>query len=108
MVARINHEIIEDVECKWCGKCKKFKPLLRFGNSKQTWDSLRPTCKDCLHEHNMNTKEKQREYNKKYWQETKEIQSQKNKEWRAKNPERVKENMKQWLETNKEYKKKKD
>jgi hypothetical protein len=108
MVARINHQIIDDMECKWCGKCRVFKPLERFGVSKQTWDKFRPTCKDCLHEHNMNTKEQRTEYNKKYWEETKEAQSEKSKKWRENNKDRVKENMKRWLEENKEYKKQKD
>jgi thiol-disulfide isomerase/thioredoxin len=40
MVARIDHKIIDDVECKWCGKCKMFKSIDMFGNSKQTWDTL--------------------------------------------------------------------
>jgi len=108
MVARINHQFNEGVECKWCGKCKTFKRLEIFGYSKQTWDKLRPTCKECLHQENVENKEQRTEYNKKYWQQTKEDQSEKNKRWREENKDRVKENMQRWLENNKEHKRNKD
>lgn len=108
MVAKIEHKTIDNIECKWCGKCKSFKPLEKFGNSKATWDKYRPTCKECLHEDNMNNKEQRTEYNKAYWGKTKEAQTEKNKKWREENKEKVKENMKKWLENNKEHKKKKD
>jgi hypothetical protein len=108
MVKRIDHQVIESVECKWCGHCKQFKPLERFGASKQTWDSLRPTCKDCLHQHNMETKAERTEYNKKYWEATKDAQKEKSKVWRENNKERAKAYMKKWLEDNKEHKKQKD
>lgn len=108
MVPRINHEMIDSIEYKWCGKCKTYKQIDKFGKSKQTWDNLRPTCKDCLHEYNVQTKKRKTEYNKLYWQKTMELQKEKNKKWRENNQERFKEHMKQWLEKNKEYKKKKD
>lgn len=108
MVNKKEHIFEEDVEKRWCGKCKTYKPLDNFGYSKSTWDNLRPTCKECLHEQNMSEKEKRTEYNKQYWEKTKDKQSEKNKQWRQENPERVKENMQKWLENNTEYKKQKD
>ena len=102
------HVVEEGIEKRWCGQCKTYKALEKFGYSKSTWDNLRPTCKDCLVQNNSINKEKRTEYNKKYWQLTKEQQQEKNREWRRNNPEKVKESMKRWLEENKEYKKKKD
>lgn len=108
MVKRIEHKMENDVELKFCGQCKVFKDLSIFGNSSTTWDSLRPTCKDCLKENNLNNKEKMTEYNKKYWQETKEEQKDKKKLWRENNKEYVKEKHKEWRDNNKEYIKQKD
>jgi hypothetical protein len=108
MVKRIEHKYIDEVECRKCGKCQTYKPLENFGFSKQTWDNLRPTCKDCLHLHNVENKDKITAYNKKYWQETKEVQTEKSKIWRENNKDRMKENMKKWLAKNAEYKKQKD
>jgi hypothetical protein len=85
-----------------------FKSIDMFGNSKQTWDTLRPTCKECLHESNMTKKEQITEYNKKYWEKTKKEQKEKNKKWRENNQVRMKQLNKLWLEQNKEHKKQKD
>jgi hypothetical protein len=85
-----------------------FRPVSNFGKSSQTWDSLRPQCKDCLKELNKQNKEQRTEYNKKYWQETKEEQTEKNRQWRENNKDRQKENMKKWLEANVERKKEMD
>lgn len=98
----------DGVEKRHCGKCKLFKPLTSFGYSKNTWDNLRSTCKDCLHVGNMQNKVNRTNYNKEYWQRTKEEQSAKNKKWKMENPERVKECMKEWLIKNKDYKASKD
>ncbi len=105
---RIEHKTENGVECKHCGRCKVFKPITLFGNSTTTWDKLRPTCKDCLKQINIETKEKRTEYNKQYWEKTKEQQTEKNKKWREANKEHVREKMKEWLENNKEHKKQKD
>jgi len=105
---RIEHINENNIEKKYCGKCKKYNQLSDFGNSSTTWDNLRPTCKNCLKEFNLNNKEKRTEYNKKYWTETKEDQTIKHKKWVEENKEHVKEKMKEWLDNNKEYKKEKD
>jgi hypothetical protein len=108
MTVKNEHVVVEGVEKRWCGKCKGYKELEKFGYSKSTWDNLRPTCKVCLKESNALNKERRTEYNKQYWQESKEHQQEKNRKWRQDNPEKVKESMKRWLEKNKEYKKQKD
>jgi len=97
---RIEHLIENNIEKKHCGKCKTYKNILDFGYSCNMWDNLRPTCKDCLKEINLN--------NKKYWVETKEDQTERHKKWREENKEHVKEKMKEWVEKNKVYKKQKD
>jgi hypothetical protein len=108
MVKKIEHKTENGIELKYCGKCKVFKDLSIFGNSSASWDSLRPTCKDCLKENNLNNKEKIHEYNKKYWQETKEEQKAKCKEWRENNKEHIKQKNKNWYTNNIEYVKQKD
>lgn len=108
MAPRIEHIIENNIEKRWCGTCKGYMALYNFGYSKNTWDNLRPTCKSCLHQYNIDVAESRTEYNKQYWQDTKKEQSEKSKKWREENPEKVKENMKKWLKENKEYKKQKD
>ena len=105
---RIEHKIENNIESKYCGHCKIYKALINFGNSSTTWDTLRPTCKDCLKQGNVENKDKRTEYNKKYWEETKDTQKEKNKIWREENKEYVKEKMQDWLESNKERKKQTD
>lgn len=108
MVGRKDHIVEDGIEKRWCGKCKKYSPLERFGRSSSTWDGLRSTCKDCLHEQNVANKDRITEYNKNYWQKTMEIQKEKSKQWRNENKDRARENMQRWLTENSEYKKQKD
>lgn len=105
---RIAHIIEDNIEKKWCGKCKKFKGItICFGKSKSTWDKLRPTCKDCLKEYNTSKKKERTEYNKQYWEKTKDKQKQRNKEWREDNKEYIKQKQKEWRKQNgKEFDKK--
>lgn len=105
---RIQHTIENGNECKYCGRCKVFKPLTLFGNSAVTWDNLRPTCKDCLKQINIENKDKRTEYSKQYWEKTKEQQKEKCKKWREENKEHRKQKNKEWCEENKEHKKQKD
>lgn len=108
MVKRIEHITEDGVEKRWCGSCKIYLSIENFGKSSSTWDGLRPTCKECLHEQVVTNKEKITEYNKIYWQRTMDKQKEKSKQWREENKEKVKENMKKWLENNREYKAQKD
>jgi hypothetical protein len=108
MVKRIEHKTENGIELKYCGKCQIYKDVTIFGNSKTSWDKLRPTCKECLKENNLNNKEKMTEYNKKYWEETKEEQKEKNKLWRENNKEYTKQKNKEWRVENKEHIKQKD
>jgi hypothetical protein len=110
MVARIEHRIIDGVESKFCGKCKTYKACVgdgsRFGKS-QAWDGLRPTCKDCLHAHNMDTKEARHTYNAAYWKRTMDSQKEKHKKWRSANVEHRRDYNRKWRMVNgKEYDKK--
>ena len=45
---RTKHEIIDDIEGKKCCRCKLWKPLINYNNSKNSWDGLRNDCQDCL------------------------------------------------------------
>lgn len=44
---RIEHKIIDGVECKRCGKCKTYKPVAMFNKNEKVWDGLGHVCKDC-------------------------------------------------------------
>ena len=102
MVARIEHRFEDGVEQRWCGKCQQYKTCTgensRFGKSSKTWDGLRPTCKDCLMEHNASHKEQRHAYNAEYWKNTKEEQSKKHKKWKEENKEHVQEYMRKYRE----------
>jgi len=112
MVQRIEHIFEDEIEKKWCGKCKTFKickgDSSKFGKGgKKCWDGLRPTCKDCLAEHNAQHKEEKHAYNAEYWKKTKDSQSERRKEWGEQNKEYIAAKNKEWREVNgKEYDKK--
>lgn len=105
---RIEHKVDDGIESKCCGRCKTYKLLTVFGNCPRAWDKLRPTCKECLKEINVENKDKRTEYNKQYWEKTKDQQKERHRKWVSENQEHVKEKMKEWLENNKEHKKQKD
>lgn len=52
---RIEHKIIDDVEHKWCGRCKRWLPLGCFGKNRVKWDGLQERCSECKAEHHKNT-----------------------------------------------------
>ena len=114
MVQRIEHIWEDGIEKKWCGKCKTFKVCRgktesKFGKGQppKDWDGLRPTCKDCLAQHNSEHKKERHEYNAHYWIKTKDKQSNKRKHWGENNKEYIKTKNKEWREKNgKEYDKK--
>lgn len=108
MVPRIQHITEDNIEKKRCGKCQIYKPISTYNYSKQSWDKLRHTCKECLENERKENKDRITEYNKKYWKDTQEDQKKKNKEWRKNNKEHIKEKMTEWLEKNKDYKKQMD
>jgi len=103
MTPKIPHINEDGEEKKRCGKCTVYQTIKSFGYSKSTWDKLRPTCKQCLHDTNIKNKEKRREYNKRYWKKTMDIQKEKNKKWRIENKQHVKNYMKKWTDVNKDY-----
>lgn len=43
----VKHKIIDGVEVKYCGVCKKWKPLNEFGNDKNARDKKKHNCKSC-------------------------------------------------------------
>ncbi len=44
---RIQHQIIDGIEKKLCGRCKEWKALDQFHSNKSMWDGLRNQCKAC-------------------------------------------------------------
>lgn len=86
---RIKHIFEDDIEKKHCCKCKEYKPIEKYNPCKNSWDKLRPECKDCLHLKRVNNKSNMTEYNKKYWEKTKVEQSAKHKTWVKNNKEHV-------------------
>lgn len=47
---RIQHEFIDGVEHKRCGRCKQWRTLDQFGASRATWDGLWGRCRECSSE----------------------------------------------------------
>lgn len=47
MGKRIEHKIINGVECKHCSKCGEWKPLSEFGKLTKSCDGLASPCKEC-------------------------------------------------------------
>ena len=45
---RTLHETVDGIIGKKCCKCKNWKALDKYNNSKSHWDNLRVDCKDCL------------------------------------------------------------
>lgn len=47
MGKKIEHQIIDGVENKWCGRCKKWKPLSWFCRDSSKSDGLAKRCREC-------------------------------------------------------------
>lgn len=45
---RIQHEFIDGVEHKRCGRCDQWRTLDQFGRNKRNWDGLSGRCKPCM------------------------------------------------------------
>ncbi len=46
-IPRIEHKIMDGVECKQCTNCIIYLPLINFGEKKDTWDKLLHDCREC-------------------------------------------------------------
>ncbi len=44
---RIEHEIVSNIECKLCSKCKKFVDITKFARAAKNWDGLQSSCNPC-------------------------------------------------------------
>lgn len=44
---RIDHQIVDGVECKYCSKCNRWVSLLLFSKNSAAYDKLCVQCKDC-------------------------------------------------------------
>jgi hypothetical protein len=44
---KIEHKIINNIECKLCPKCDQWLNLENFAKDKTRWDQLRDRCKEC-------------------------------------------------------------
>lgn len=47
MPSRIDHQVVEGVECAHCASCGQFKPLEQFSKTRSRWDGLANVCKGC-------------------------------------------------------------
>lgn len=47
MGKRIEHEIIDGIEYKWCSKCLNYKRIIDFYANNNSWDKLQGSCKSC-------------------------------------------------------------
>ena len=48
---KIEHKIIDNVECKWCSKCKNWKELGLFNARLKNHDGIKEWCKSCCETH---------------------------------------------------------
>ena len=67
MTKRKQHKIIDNIEYKICGKCKKYLTLDNYNNSSTNWDKLRNRCKECLKKIRMKNRLNNKMYNKYYY-----------------------------------------
>lgn len=47
IMRRIEHKILNGIECKKCAKCCNWKTLDEFTKHHTKWDGLRGKCKEC-------------------------------------------------------------
>lgn len=86
-------------DSKLCHQCGLTKPRSAFTPRRQSWDGLRPECRDCRNirqrsDYKKNLSEK-RKYNREYMRRRRKANPEKArqemKDWRARNPEKVAE-----------------
>ena len=63
------HKFEDGIELKQCSKCKQWKSLDNFTNSKKYKDGLNCQCRQCTKQYRDQHKEQRKEYNKKYYKE---------------------------------------
>jgi len=44
---KVNHQVVNEVEVKYCGRCDQWLSLLSFGSDRGKWDGLNSFCKLC-------------------------------------------------------------
>jgi len=96
MTKRIEHIFENEEEQKRCCVCQTYLLLIEFNPCKATWDKLRPTCKNCLHQQRIANREQMTLYNQKYWKKTHEAQKLRHKKWRENNVEHRRVYNKEW------------
>jgi hypothetical protein len=89
-------------QTKCCSKCNIVKPITNFSKSKNRKDGHHPTCKQCVHEHYTQNKDKILLKNKKYYSCNKESILAQSKEYRNNNKDKKSESDKKYREENKE------
>lgn len=96
MKKKIEHQIINGVEHKWCNACKQWKPLENFSKDSSKWDGLQRRCKECDKQYYANKREEKLLYQKNYANNHKEEKSVYDKQYREDNAERISTYKKQW------------
>lgn len=81
---RIEHRVIDGIECKHCTKCGEWKPLSEFNKNKNTWDGIDFWCKECGAKNTA-----------KWYQDNREEILEKNKQYRDKHKEEISKRHKQ-------------
>lgn len=60
------HNIIDNIEYKWCSSCHNWKPLGSFHKNKLNWDGFSYRCKLCIKDKAINYRENSLVYKKEY------------------------------------------
>lgn len=98
---RIEHKIIDGVECKRCGTCKQWKPLCEFDKS-SCWDGLDNKCKGCKKIYRLTHKEAISAHQKQYNAEHKEERGEYNKQYYIANKEKLLKYSEQYYQENRD------
>ncbi len=87
---------------KVCNTCKISKPIDNFNKSKQSKDGYSLYCKECVKERKEKYKNKNYEYQKKYYETNKEKIKDKNNLYKRTHEKELSKKMKEYYESNKE------
>lgn len=106
MKPRREHQIINNIECKYCTKCETFVDVRNFAKNKNTWDGLHAHCFPCKRKlakaYYTNNSDAIIEKVALWADNNAEARAEYNKEYRKLNEEKIKQDRKIWEQNNQE------
>lgn len=86
---RIEHQLINGVEYKYCGKCFNWKPVTEFNSNNTKWDKLHSPCKSCTNIDSKQWHKNNQEHHREYLKQWHENHPEYLKQWRENHPNNV-------------------